>query len=118
MVRMKKNRRKYLILLGLTLLIMLTLLAVTTFSCGFDTKIKNGTEQVLTIYYDSGLRGTLVSLGDVEPGGYVSRYCDMSDGYCQIDAHNNEGEVIFSREYFWRELREMDCEVVITPSED
>jgi hypothetical protein len=42
----------------------------------------------------------------------------LNDGYYQINAENEHGEVIFSREYDWWELRDMDWTVVITPPEE
>jgi len=113
------NKKKYLILLGLTLLIMLMLPVLTACEPGYKIKIENSTEQVLTIYYDVGRTGYFVTLGDVEPRAHV--YTPdfwINDGYCQIDAKNEHGEVIFSREFTWWELRDnYKFVVAITPPE-
>jgi hypothetical protein len=115
----KKNRKKYLVLLGVTLIIMLTLLAVISCEPVHKIKIENGSEQVLVIYYDVGRTGYLVSLGNVEPNEHIfTPNFWLNDGYYQINAENEHGEVIFSREYDWWELRDMDWTVVITPPEE
>jgi len=60
-------------------------------------------------------------LGDVEPGKYIyTPYFWITSTYCQIDAKNVEGEVIFSREFTWFDMHDdLGWEVVITlPEED
>ena len=116
---MKLNRKKCLVLLGLVLFISTTLPILTACEPSFKIKIENNTEQALTIYYDVCRTGVLVSLGDLEPGEHIyTPNFWLNDGYYQIDAKTVDSEVIFSKEFSWFELRDMDCEVVITPPED
>ena len=121
-IKMKLSKKQLLVVCNLVLLICATLPILTACKCKTvaEIKIENRTEQVLTIYYDYARRGLPRSLGSVEPGGYIyTPTFTMEDGYCQIDARNAEGEVVFSMEYDWWELRDMDREVVITlPEED
>ena len=115
--KMEPNRKKYLVLVSLALLISVTLPVLNACEPGYEIKVENSTEQVLTIYYDVGRTGYFVTLGDVESGEYI--YTPdfwINDGYCQIDAKNMEGELIFSREFTWWEMRDdYKFVVVITP---
>ena len=116
---MKLDRKRCQLLLRLLTVLVIGAVLVTLAACirtVFKTEVVNGTKQVLTIYYDEGITGTFVTLGDVEPGEhiYTPGFC-IDDGYCQIDAKNAGGEVVFSREYDWWELSDMDWLVVITP---
>ena len=117
---MEPNRKKYLVLVSLALLISVTLPVLNACEPGYEIKVENSTEQVLTIYYDVGRTGYFVTLGDVESGEHI--YTPdfwINDGYCQIDAKNMEGELIFSREFTWWEMRDdYKFIVVITPSEE
>lgn len=113
---MKHKSKILLVLFSLVLLIGITLPVLTACDPGYRIQVENRTEQVLNIYYDSGLRGSFVEVGNVKPGEHIfTPPFLIMFGYCQIDARNTEGELIFSKEYFWRELSDMGWTVVITP---
>jgi len=113
---MKYKSKILLVLFSLMLLIGIMLPLLIACDPGHDIRIENSTEETLTIYFDVGPTGYFVTLGNLEPGEHIYASFAMMDGYCQIDARNAEGELIFSREYDWWELRdEMDWTVVITP---
>jgi len=116
------KRRNQILIALFSVIVFTGIMVMVIMSLGepaYKIKIENGTEQGLTIYYDAGRIGSPRSLGTVEPGEYIyTSYFDMADTYCQIDTKDVEGEVIFSKEYDWWELREMDWEVVITLPEN
>jgi len=115
---MKYKSKLSLVLFSMVLLIGIMLPVLTACDPTYEIEIENGAEQVVTIYYDFGRRGHPRSVVDVEPDELINTIDFwIADSYCQIDAENEEGELIFSKEYFWTELRDMDWTVVITPPE-
>jgi len=116
---MKHKSKILLVLFSLMLLIGIMLPVLTACDPGHDIIIENGTEETLTIYFDVGPTGYFVTLGNLEPSEHIYASITMMDGYCQIDARNAEGDLIFSREYDWWELRDdMGWMVVIMPPEE
>jgi hypothetical protein len=115
---MKHKSKVLLVLFSLVLLVGSMLPVLTACKTIYTIRIENGTEQILTIYYDVGGTGYFVTLGDVKPDEHIyTPDFNIDFGYCQIDAKNVESEIVFSREYDWWELDDMDWTVVITPPE-
>ena len=96
---MKSNIRSYNIA-GLSMILTLTTLLASTFSCNelgnkeqfFELIIENQTAQVLTIYLDD------LTLGKVEPSAQViQKNIPSQVNHFLIIAKNEQGEAIFSK---------------------
>ena len=82
---------------------------------GFDLKVENGTGQALTIFRSVGSNPP-VRQGDIQPGEYIyMRGLWLASGYYTIIAKNKQGEIVYSKEFGYFELRDdYDFKVVIS----
>ena len=108
------NRKRLLVILVVMLLIGAMLPVLTACDPGFDVKVVNGTDQVLTIYRALGSNPP-VRQGSIKPGESLKilGLWIISNSYTII-AKNEQGETVYSREFDYDELRDAKFEVVIT----
>jgi hypothetical protein len=107
------NRRRG-VIVWLGWMVMLILVSVSFMGCepSFDLVVENQTAQALTIYVNDGL------LGNVEPGGEVTRYNTPGDiSEFSIVAKSPQGETVFSKKFSRQQMQQVDSDtfkVVIT----
>ncbi len=112
-VKMNSWLEKYTKWIVLTFVIGSVVLIVPACSClswGSPTRdlvIENDTTQVLTIYVND------FRVGDVQPGGQVSRDVSMDIDKYLIAAKSSTGEVVYSREYTYDEINRAKWVVTI-----
>ena len=85
---------------------------------GTRIRVNNLTDQTLVIFIDE------LQEADIPPGEIVAYDTTLiqpkniypADKKFLIEAKTKEGEVIYSQEFTWQELDDMDWKVVIPPS--
>lgn len=110
---MYSQRRGVTLWLGLVLMLV-SILAASVACWGepiVPLQIENRSEIVLTIYVQG------VKFGEVEPNNSIKvKYLGVM-GHYLIEAKNSKGELIYTREFDYHELRDADWKVVIPPSQ-
>ena len=103
------------------LLLIFSVLLLCMASCepGFDLKVENGTDQVLTIYVDVSSMGKPARQGNIEPGQHIyTRGLWLAEEPYEITAKNKHGDIVYSRQFGYFELRDdHDFKVVISESD-
>jgi hypothetical protein len=101
--------------LSMALVLLLGILLIVVVACEphIPIKIENRTNTVITVYVREHEKGNvqpnqIVEIKDV-PGIY---------SYYLIEAKNNKGDVIYSRNYSASELHDADWKVIILPLEN
>ena len=113
-----KYRNKFFMLISLTLVLIMLSLAVSACVTNFYTlSVHNHTDQTLTIYLGHYPRGYVINIGDIEAGAEIRYETLFFDKY-SIEAKNARGEVVYSDNFTWDELRDIDWKVVIPPLKD
>jgi hypothetical protein len=108
-VIMKRRRNNRLLLLGTVFLGAVVLLVGVACDPAIPLQIENQTDMVLIIYVQN------VKIGEVEPNNSIKVKKLGATGYYLIEAGNNKGEVVYSREFSFNELHDADWKVVIPP---
>ena len=84
---------------------------------GTSVKVDNQTDQTIGIFID-GLHEVDVSSGELEEFVTINIYPKdiyPADKKLLIDAKTEQGEVVYSKEFTWQELDDMDWKIVIPP---
>ncbi len=108
---MKYERNKALLLLSF---IAVAALLLTAIACepAAPIKIKNDTDQILTIFiYDQ-------RIGDVKPGEeIINKVVTIVHSDYLIEAKDVQGNIVYSKEFSYKELEKTDWKLVIPPLE-
>jgi hypothetical protein len=121
MVYKARSKRLSLVFLGVILLIPLLAASACTCDPAVWIKINNQTDQTVGIFI-MGVYQNDVSPGEVRRIGTMEIWGDDSPPWGDgnflylIEAKTDDGEVVYSEEFTWQELDDMDWTIVIPPS--
>lgn len=100
-------------------LLVLTMLLPSTVACEprAPIQVENKTDQTLAIFVRFGTVDKSYHLGDVTPGAEISNKNApiMISNVYYIEAKNHQGELVYTREFSYDELKAADWKVVIPP---
>ena len=112
-----KYRNRFFTLI--VLMLILTILSLTTVACwgdvGYTVSVINNTNQSITVFFGEHPGSYMTRLGNIEPSKEIRQETIYYDRY-SIEAKNTQGEVVYSKEFTFEEMEEMDWKVVIPPS--
>ena len=113
---MRTGWNKFLLVQLLFLIFGVFLLSVLSCEPGFELKVENNTDKVLTIYVDVSAMGKPARQGNIEPGEHIyTRGLWLVEEPYEIIAKNKHGDIVYSREFGYFELRDdYDFKVVIS----
>jgi hypothetical protein len=103
----------------LLLTLALLLLAATGCDPGVFLRFENQYDQPVTVFLNELLMGDVMA-GEKESIGTIRIHPsrpDIGPEKYLIEAKTAQGDVVYSKEFTWYELRDMDWTIVIPPSE-
>jgi hypothetical protein len=107
---MKKHRRSLIFICSIIVLCVPCIMSIGCSlwgSTSFDFTIENKTQQVLNVFVNTG-SGT-----EVKPGDKIIKHYLIYTGKFKIMAKNTGGDIVYSKEFTYGELKDIKFNVII-----
>jgi hypothetical protein len=100
---MNEKVMSFIVFFGLTLITLLMLSGcINQGSQGMYLIIENQTDEILIIYYQNDL------IGNVNPNETIQQKTLLENGKYPITAKNMNGDIVFSKEFTFKNLQKID----------